>query len=112
MADIFLSYAREDITIAERIEAALRERGWTVFRDRQLHGGLRFDQVISDELRSARCVVVLWSEASIASEWVIAEADDAQRAWSGFATFRRLPGWFMVGVVDVCRSGSTSRSVV
>jgi hypothetical protein len=77
--DIFISYAREDSATAQRLVAALEQRGWSVFIDRQTPIGPRFDRHISEQLRAARCVVVLWSAASIESEWVIEEAADAKK---------------------------------
>jgi hypothetical protein len=36
-----------------------------------------FDDVVEEALRAARCVVVLWSKASVASDWVKTEAAEA-----------------------------------
>ena len=74
MADIFLSYAREDRDVAERIARALEVCGWTVWWDRHIQAGRRFHQVIERELAAARCVVALWSTAAVASHWVREEA--------------------------------------
>lgn len=79
MADIFISYARADSAEAERLVAALEKRDWKVFIDRKTPIGPRFDQHIAEKLRAARCVVVLWSEASVNSEWVVEEAADAKK---------------------------------
>jgi hypothetical protein len=74
VADIFLSYAREDVSWASRMAAALAERGWSVFWDRRIPTGKSFDRVIEQELETARCVVVLWSQHSVVSDWVRIEA--------------------------------------
>jgi hypothetical protein len=50
-----------------------------VWWDRQIPAGRTFDQVIADALASARCVVVVWSKASIASSWVREEAEEGRR---------------------------------
>jgi hypothetical protein len=77
MADVFLSYAREDREAALRLAQALEARGWSVWWDREIIAGESFDQAIERELAGARTVIVLWSKRSIASEWVKNEAADA-----------------------------------
>jgi hypothetical protein len=80
MSDIFLSYAREDRSIAAALAAMLPAHNWTVFWDRHILAGSVFDEVIERELDAARCVIALWSAASVASQWVRAEAEEgAQR---------------------------------
>ncbi len=74
MADAFLSYAREDESQARRLAAALKGRGWSVWWDRQLLTGQHFRSSIEQQLKDARCVVVLWSKASIGSAFVQDEA--------------------------------------
>ncbi len=76
MADIFMSYANEDLEHAERLARALTEQGWTVWWDRRLSAGQVFEEVIEQAIDSARCVVVLWSKASVGSRWVRAEANE------------------------------------
>lgn len=80
MADVFLSYAREDRTRAADVAAALTRRGWTVWWDRQLLPGDTFEQAIARQLADARCVVVLWSSTSVTSDWVRDEAGEARNA--------------------------------
>ncbi len=77
MSDVFLSYATGDREVARTLAAALQVEGWSVWWDRDIRVGQAYDQVIERELDSARCVVVLWSAASIASEWVKNEAASA-----------------------------------
>jgi hypothetical protein len=79
MADIFLSYARPDQARAKRIVDALVARGWDVWWDVKLTPGTRFRKRTAEQLAAARCVVVLWSKASITSDWVIDEAEDGRR---------------------------------
>jgi hypothetical protein len=78
MTDIFMSYAREDASAAERLVAALGKRGWSVFWDRTIPAGKQWDDVLQWQLRRARCVVVLWSDHSVRSEWVLHEASIAR----------------------------------
>lgn len=74
MADIFISYANEDIEIAIKLASALEAQGWSVWWDRKIIAGASFDQVIEYELETAKSIIVLWSENSISSEWVKNEA--------------------------------------
>jgi TIR domain-containing protein len=74
MSDIFISYASEDRERVRHLAQALEANGWSVWWDRHIVAGQVFDQVIEHELETARCVVVLWSKNSIASEWVKNEA--------------------------------------
>ena len=78
MADIFISYSRQDLPRARHIEHALSQCGWTVFWDRDLLPGEGYRRAIGHELKEARCVIVLWSRTSIESEWVIDEAESGK----------------------------------
>lgn len=73
-ARIFLSYARPDRARAEQVIAALELAGCGVWWDGLLDGGVAFATTTEDELESADAVVVLWSQTSIASHWVLDEA--------------------------------------
>lgn len=74
MSDIFLSYAREDSAVAQRLANALEGEGWAVWWDSYIPPGKTFAKVIEEKIGAARCVVVLWSKNSVASEWVMLEA--------------------------------------
>jgi hypothetical protein len=76
MADVFISYAREDRAAAQAVARALGDVGWSVWWDREIRVGSEFDRVIEAELTSAGCVVVLWSAHSTSSSWVRSEAED------------------------------------
>lgn len=75
MAEIFISYAREDRGTAERLAQALEMYGWSIWWDRHIPAGRRFDEVIADQLADANCVLALWSKRAIQSEWVVEEAE-------------------------------------
>ena len=76
MADIFVSYASEDLERVKPLVAALAENGWSVWWDREIGAGSSYDQVIETAIDEAKCVVVVWSNQSIQSEWVRNEADE------------------------------------
>lgn len=77
--DIFLSYARQDRATARKVADGLVDEGFSVWWDASLRSGETFDEVIERNLRDAKAVVVLWSQASVASRWVRAEATLADR---------------------------------
>jgi len=79
MGDIFVSYAREDRAKAKDLAEALQEQGWNVWWDRDIRPGGIFDEVISRSLNSAKCVIVLWSEASTRSEFAKEEATEGAK---------------------------------
>lgn len=74
MADVFLSYAREDSARAHTVAEALLGQGLTVFWDMELEPGSTWGDVIGNALESASVVVVLWSRQSVQSVWVRDEA--------------------------------------
>ena len=80
MADVFVSYARNDEAMAERVAVALSADGYEVWRDDQLPAHRTYADVIEERLKAAKAVVVLWSAEAAKSQWVRAEAD-AARAW-------------------------------
>jgi adenylate cyclase len=80
MADIFVSYGRSTETQAKQVADALRESGYSVWRDDELPAHRAYSDVIEERLRSAKAVVVLWSAEAARSQWVRAEADIAREA--------------------------------
>ncbi len=77
MADVFVSYKREDRAIAERAAAFVQRAGLSTFFDVNIPVGDTWDQVIEAELRAAKAVLVLWTPSSVNSRWVRIEARDA-----------------------------------
>ena len=79
MSDVFMSYAREDRLRAEILARALELNGWSVWWDRTIPLGKSFDRVIEEAIESSKCLVVLWSTASVISDWVKTEAAEGMR---------------------------------
>jgi adenylate cyclase len=80
VADIFLSYNREDQPVARLYAEAFEANGLSVWWDTTLRVGEAYDEVTEAALRGAKAVVVLWSPRSVVSRWVRAEATLADRA--------------------------------
>lgn len=79
MADVFLSYSREDRPVVQRLAAALESSGLSVWWDLSIPAGAVWSDVVEKALESCQVVVVLWSSASVQSEWVRAEAGRAKK---------------------------------
>lgn len=77
MPDLFISYAREDRETAHALAEALKRHGVGVWWDRELTGGGDFAGEIEHHLRAAPVAVVLWSAASVRSDFV---RDESSRA--------------------------------
>ena len=76
-ADVFISYARANRALAERLADNLEADGVTVWWDRNLVAGSEFASVIEARLLIAAVVVVLWSAESVRSSFV---RDESSRA--------------------------------
>src|SRR5688572_14647768 len=72
--DIFISYAHEDREVAKALADAFDQQRWSIWWDDRLRGGNPFRAAIEQALRTAQCVVVLWSPASVESDYVRWEA--------------------------------------
>jgi TIR domain len=70
MADVFISYAKADRTLALKLAAMLEAEGWKTWWDTSLIPGDDFRNEIMTELGRAR-------HASIKSDWVRSEAGRA-----------------------------------
>ena len=78
MADVFLSYSRQDRKRAYQIVEALRTSGLTVWWDNDIDADAPWEKTIESELAQAGVVIVCWSKSSIESENVRAEARRAR----------------------------------
>jgi hypothetical protein len=77
MADVFISYARDDRETAAKLAKVLQEQGYSVWWDRVIPPGKKWAEIIGTQLGAARCVVVLWSAVSVEKRWVHKEASFA-----------------------------------
>jgi TolB-like protein len=71
---LFLSYSRADRAIADKLAAALKNAGFVVWWDALIEGGAVFTKSIETALNASDVVLVLWSQASVQSDWVRDEA--------------------------------------
>jgi len=79
LADVFISYKREERAKAKALAEAIVKRGYSVWWDVELLPGDRFAKEIDAVIGKAKAAIVLWSAASIDSDWVIAEATEAKK---------------------------------
>lgn len=73
MAMIYISYKKADETIATRLADRLRELDHVVRFDKELYTGAVWRDHLMDALLASDCVVVLWSEHTLYSQFVPAE---------------------------------------
>jgi TolB-like protein len=80
MADVFISYAREDREAIEKLASHLESAGVSCWWDRQLTAGAKYREQTEAELDAAATVLVVWTKHSISSHWVADEAAAALEA--------------------------------
>ena len=78
MVDVFISYSRTDLAAVTRLAEAVEAEGYQVWWDADLPPHLSYGDVITAKIGIAKAAIVVWSQASVASEWVRAEADMAR----------------------------------
>lgn len=78
VADVFVSYKRQDEGPVGRLVKALRDEGLSVWWDRDIPPHAPWEETIEREHTAAGSLVVCWSKASVASENVKAEARRAK----------------------------------
>jgi hypothetical protein len=78
-ADVFLSYSSKDGAQIEKLDGDLGARHYSVWWDRGLIAGQSYRDVLQQRIETVKAVVVLWTENSIGSKWVRAEADLADK---------------------------------
>jgi hypothetical protein len=81
MSHAFVSYKREDVARVARLAKAMESSGIEVWWDRYLPGGENWQAQTQGALESAKCVVVVWTQASVgpAGDFVRDEARDGKQ---------------------------------
>ena len=80
MAKLFVSYAREDQERVEKLVHALETAGHSVWWDKHIRAGAVYHNDIEQALTQADVAIVMWSSASVQSNWVKDEAVFARDA--------------------------------
>jgi DNA/RNA endonuclease G (NUC1) len=108
LADVFISYARSNETVARQVADTLRAEGFEVWWDTSIYAGARWRSLLLRTLAAAKAVVVLWSKESVERPWVLREAKIAMdsrklvpvriddcRLPAGFRAVQTamMPGW-------------------
>ncbi|MEL6474630.1 MAG: toll/interleukin-1 receptor domain-containing protein [Pseudomonadota bacterium] len=78
MADVFISYSKEDRDVALLYRAALASKGVSVWWDDNLLAGDVWQDELEKQLHEASCVLVLWSGRSAKSNFVQSEVAAAK----------------------------------
>ena len=77
--DVFLSYARRDSAVIDSLVEALRQRGYSVFYDKEsIVPGEPWKQRLAQAIRESRVCILCWSEYARNSEYVSFEYSRAQ----------------------------------
>ncbi len=77
--EIFLSYAKSDKEKAKIFVEVLEKQGYSIWWDRNIPHGSKYVDYIMEKLNQAKCIIVLWSNDSVKSEWVADEAEWGKR---------------------------------
>lgn len=78
MADVFISYARSKASVAQLMADRLTTHGYSVWMDSALPSHRTYAEVIAEELKNAKSVIVIWCPDATNSQWVRSEADRAR----------------------------------
>jgi hypothetical protein len=78
MADVFISYSRENQAVVRLLADAVRREGYSLWWDDELPPHRSYGDVITEQIGTAKAAIVVWSQSAAASEWVRAEADVAR----------------------------------
>jgi hypothetical protein len=78
MSDVFVSYATGDRDLAAAIVGVLEKQRLRVFWDRNIPAGERWQDVLRRHLNNSKCVVAVFTRASLGSSWVALETSVAR----------------------------------
>jgi hypothetical protein len=78
-ADVFLSHSSKDAAQVQRLADELESKHISVWYDHGLIAGQPYRDVLRQRIETVKAVLVLWTENSISSKWVKAEADIADQ---------------------------------
>ena len=71
MPNVFLSYSREDLAVARRLDQALTTSGIAVWRDQEsLYGGQQWPKAIGEAIATHDVLLLAWSKHAAASHFV------------------------------------------
>jgi len=76
---IYVSYSSRDGDRVGRLVSALERSGYSVWWDRKILPGQRWDEVLRQQLEQARCVLIVLTRNSVESQFVTDEATEALR---------------------------------
>jgi hypothetical protein len=79
LAEVFVSYRRDNQAAVQRLVEALRGAGLSVWWDQDIAPDAPWEATIEHELAIAKAIIVAWSPAAVVSENVKAEARHARR---------------------------------
>jgi TIR domain-containing protein len=75
VSDIFISYSRDNSQFVEALIMALINYGWSVWSDKiAMSEGRPYDEQTEHAIGEATVTLVIWSQSSVKSRWVRAEA--------------------------------------
>ena len=108
MADIFLSYSRQDVAIARALAEELESLEYEVWLDLSLRGGERYDTRIEKELEKARLPVAaeaeqIRSDREVLNEILALVRDSGQRGYLTFDPEAYAPPPEQKGLLDLAR---------
>jgi len=74
MANVFISYKREQREWVAKLVTLLESQGLTVWWDPKIEVGEEYFKIINQVIKEVDCILVIWSHDSVDSQWVISEA--------------------------------------